>query len=213
MNALPRQETVVRDEFLAPEPPEPSVEPQLLWPSIKYGKGIENQDASFFPDMQDVCGRHAASKTDTILKLIAFESAVVQAEIHILVLDPHFDEIGANVLGPALEFSQARDVRLLTGGGDVSKEEREGLRKMFTDYRNLNQVDSSQVAVQWRATLDKSTFPFLHDRFAIVDGSLWHFGSTVGGGHQGLTAASGPWSATRTRAKEFFEECWKKYNA
>ena len=213
MSALLRPSTDIRDEFLISELPEPSVKPQLLWPSIRYGKGVENQDAPFFPDMQDVHGRHAASKTDTILKLITFESAVVQAEMHILVLDRHFDKIGAKVLGPPLEFSQARDVRLLTGGGDVSEEEREGLRKKFTDYRNLNRVDSRQVAIQWRATLDKSTFPFLHDRFAIVDGALWHFGSTVGGGHPGLTAASGPWSATKTRAKEFFEECWRACNA
>lgn len=204
---------VIRDELPVPPLPEPSVKPQLLWPSIKYGKGIENQDAPFFPDTQDVCGRHVASKSNMILKLIAFESAVVQAEMHILVLDPHFDKIGAKVLGPALEFSQAGDVRLLTGGGDVSQEEREGLRKMFTDYRNLNGVDGRQVAIRWSATLDKSSFPFLHDRFAIVDGALWHFGSTVGGGHPGLTAASGPWSATKTRAKEFFEECWRACNA
>ena len=213
MSNLLRPTMVVRDEPPARPLPELSVKPQLLWPSIKYEKDIENQDAPFFPDTQDVCGRHTASKADTILKLIAFESAVVQAEMHILVLDPHFDKIGAKVIGPALEFSQARDVRLLTGGGDVSEEEREGLRKKFTDYRNLNRVDGRQVAIQWSATLDKSTFPFLHDRFAIVDGALWHFGSTVGGGHQGLTAASGPWSATRTHAKEFFEECWRKCNA
>ena len=51
------------------------------------------------------------------------------------------------------------------------------------------------------------------DRFAIVDDGLWHFGSTVGGGHPGLTAASGPWSASDTRAVEFFEECWSVCNA
>lgn len=213
MSALPRQKIVVCDEFTAPEPPEPSVKPQLLWPSIKYGEGIENQDVHSFPEIQYVCGRHAAPKTDTILKLIAFERAVTQAEMHILVLDPHFDKIGAKVLGPALEFSKARDVRLLTGGGDGIKEEKEGLRKEFTYYLNLNRDDGRQVDPQWTATLDKSCFPFLHDRFAVVDGALWHFGSTVGGGHHGLTAASGPWSANKTHAKEFFEECWRKYNA
>lgn len=199
MSALPRQKIVVYDEFTAPDPPEPSVKPQLLWPSIKYGeRGIENQDDPSFPDVQDVHGRHAASKTDTTLKLIAFERAVAQTEMHILVLDPHFDKIGAKVLGPALEFSKARDVRLLTGGGDGIKEEKEGLRKEFTKYLNLNRDDGRQVAIQWSATLDKSCFPFLHDRFAIVDGALWHFGSTVGGGHHGLTAASGPWSGKNT---------------
>lgn len=212
--SAPRQKIVVYDdEFKAPKLPEPSVKPQLLWPSIKWKRGIENQDVPSFPDVQDVCGRHTASKTDTILKLIAFERAVVQAEVHILVLDPHFDKTGAKVLGPALEFSKARDVRLLTGGGDGIKEEKEGLRKEFTNYLNRNRDDGRQVDIQWSATLNKSCFPFLHDRFAIVDGALWHFGSTVGGGHHGLTAASGPWSAEKTRAKKFFEKCWRKCNA
>ena len=69
------------------------------------------------------------------------------------------------------------------------------------------------VDVRWSTKLDKHSFPFLHDRFAIVDGALWHFGSNVGGGHPGLTAASGPWSASDTRAVEFFEECWSVCNA
>lgn len=62
-------------------------------------------------------------------------------------------------------------------------------------------------------THHKYSFPFLHDRFAIVDDDLWHFGSTVGGGHPGLTAASGPWPASDTRAVEFFDECWTICNA
>ena len=36
------------------------------------------------------------------------------------------------------------------------------------------------MEVLWKAALDKHIFPFLHDRFAIVDRDLWHFGSTVG---------------------------------
>ena len=213
MSNLLRPTAVVRDEFPAPQLPEPLVEPQLLWPSIKYGQQVESQDVSCFPAMDYVRGRHAASKTDTILKLVAFESALVQAEMHILVLDLHFDEIGANVLGPALSRTQSRDVRLLTSQSGVNAEKRKQLKKDLTKYLNRNRVGPHQVEVRWSATLDKRFFPFLHDRFAIVDGALWHFGSTVGGGHPGLTAASGPWPSTGTRAKEFFEECWRVCNA
>lgn len=220
MSKLLRPKTDVRDKFPVPQLPEPSVKPQLSWASIKYGNGIENKDTYFFPDRKDVEGRYyyvegryQGSKNDTVLQLVKFEKAVKEAERHILVLDPHFDKIGVNVLGPALEFSKASDVRLLTSGGDIERNERERLRKMLTDYRNIDRGAGYSVQVQWTATLDKHRFPFLHDRFAIVDGALWHFGSTVGGGHPGLTAASGPWSATKTRAKEFFEECWSACNA
>ena len=205
-----RPTPVVRDEPPAPQLPEPSVKPQLLWPSIKYD-GMKSKDSLTFPERQYIHERHA--RVDNDMKLVAFEDAVIESEVHILVLDPHFDAISFNVLEAAISISQARDVRLLTGRGDIDKSERERLGKKLTKDLNENRVGSPQVEIQWSATLDKHKFPFLHDRFAIVDGSLWHFGSNVGGGHPGLTAASGPWSAIRTRAKEFFDECWRSCHA
>ena len=109
--------------------------------------------------------------------------------------------------------SQAQDVRLLTGRGHLPEQERKGLANMLTESCNEGRLDNLQVEARWSATLDRRGFPFLHDRFAIVDGALWHFGSTVGGGHRGLTAASGPWPAVKSRAIIFFEECWRQCNA
>ena len=212
MNALLRPPTNVRDEFLVPELPEPSVKPQLLWPSIKYGKRIENQDTNFFPIQQNVRERHKAPENGTILQLVEFKEAVMKAEVCILVLDPHFDIVGFHALEDAISNSQASDVRLLTGRGDIEGKERERKRKELTQYCNLYR-NSPHMEVLWKATLDKHIFPFLHDRFAIVDGGLWHFGSNVGGGHPGLTAASGPWSATRTKAMKFFDEWWRSCHA
>ena len=137
----------------------------------------------------------------------------MEALVCILVLDPHFDEIGARALSSALSSSQASDVRLLTGGGDIDRDGRERLRQELTQCLNLYQSTPRGFEVRWNANLDRHDFPFLHDRFAIVDGELWHFGSTVGGGHPGVTAASGPWSTSTTRAVEFFEECWKSCSA
>ena len=148
-----------------------------------------------------------------VLKLVAFEVAIESALARVLVLDPHFDEVGLNVLGPALSRSQAMDVRLLTGRSDIDDQDRERRRKTLERHVNSNRSGPGGVEIQWRAKLDKHSFPFLHDRFAIVDANLWHFGSTAGGGHPGLTAASGPWPASDTRAVEFFEECWSICNA
>ena len=193
--------------------PEPSLDPRLLWPSIEFRNGIENTDHSCFPTREGIHGRHAAHRAGTTLKLVVFEAAVMAALVRILVIDPHFDAIGAMVLGPALSSSQARDVRLLTGGSDLDRATRERLRHVLTQSLNQDQPIPRSVEVRWNANLDKRCFPFLHDRFAIVDEALWHFGSTVGGGHPGLTAASGPWSTSGTRAAEFFEECWDSCNA
>lgn len=193
--------------------PEPSLDPRLLWPSTEYRNGIENADHPCFPTRHQILNRHAAHGAGATLKLVVFEAAVMTALVRILVLDPHFDAIGARVLGPALSSSQARDVRLLTGGGDLDRATRERLRRALTQSLNQDQPIPRSVEVRWNANLDKRCFPFLHDRFAIVDEGLWHFGSTVGGGHPGLTAASGPWSTSETRAAEFFEECWDSCNA
>ena len=213
MSNLLRPPTAVRDEIPAQRLPAPPREPQLLWPSIIHGQRIENQDISSFPTQDYIFERDKAGQNGMVLKLVAFEDAVIEAEVHILVLDPHFDQIGANVLEPALSISHAVDVRLLTSGSGFDSEERERLRKRLTRRLNMNRVDARQVEVRWNTSLDKRYFPFLHDRFAIIDGALWHFGSTVGGGHSSLTAASGPWAATGTRAKEFFEECWRSPHA
>ena len=195
-----------RHEPLSTYLPEPPTAPQLLWPSIESGA---NLDISSFPERHEIYHKHQAHYKDLTLRLVAFEEAVNAAMSHILVLDPHFDEIGANALQFGLFGSRALDIRLLTG----DELDKERLRRELTEAINSDRDTGQWVEVLWTTTLDRRSFPFLHDRFAIVDGSLWHFGSTVGGGHPGLTAASGPWPASQTRAKEFFEECWRECNA
>ena len=207
--------TTVHDTIPArrrPEPPD-GRQPQLLWPSIAYREGIENCDAPRFPVREEIHERRSMHHRGIVLKLVAFEVAVESALTRVLVLDSHFDEAGVKALGPALSRSQASDVRLLTSRSGIDDQDRERRRKELVDYRNLYRSGPGGVEVRWSTNLDRHSFPFLHDRFAIVDDGLWHFGSTVGGGHPGLTAASGPWPATDTRAVEFFEKCWDICNA
>lgn len=49
---------------------------------------------------------------------------------------------------------------------------------------------------------------FIHDRFAIIDDELWHFGATVGGFHSKVSAASRGWRAKDHNAINFFEDIW-----
>ena len=203
----------VREQIPARRLPQPPEKPQLIRPSIKYGQHVENHDVFRFPKVDDVRARHAEGENGTVLKLLAFEKAVREAEVCILVLDPHFSVCDAEVLKDAVSISRASDIRLLTGRDASKREGRERRRRDMTQSLNMNRSDSRQVEVQWRTTLDTGKFPFLHDRFAIIDRAVWHFGSTVGRGHKGLTAASGPWSASETRAMEFFETCWRLCNA
>lgn len=137
--------------------------------------------------------------------LVAFETAVKEAHRRLLVLDPHFDDTGVSALRGALDYSQADEIRFLTGqSADDTTPWHQDLERRI----NMNRMGQRDVAVQWRK-LRRNSFPFLHDRFAVVDDALWHFGATVGGGHPGVNAASGPWSADRAKAIDFFDECWR----
>lgn len=188
----------------------------MLWPSVQYGRPIRPRDLLHFPDMHQLEHRHVVGarqdddKPGLYLPLVAFTVAVEQSVNCILVLDPHFDEVGVDALAPALASSLAEDIRLLTGGGE---RERKEWRQTLENFRNLDRFGPHRTQVRWSTRLDKDSFPFLHDRFAVVDGALWHFGSTVGGGHRGLTAASGPWPEDQTRGKHFFDECWRRLHA
>ena len=137
------------------------------------------------------------------MRLVAFGIAVKEAHRRLLVLDPHFDDVGVRALRDSFDYSQADEIRFLTGQTADNKTRQDLERRI-----NMNRTDQRDVAVQWRK-LKRDSFPFLHDRFAVVDDALWHFGATVGGGHSGVNAASGPWSAVHARAIDFFDECWR----
>ena len=182
--------------------------PRLLWPSIAYTTaGALSSDTPHFPAKQDVHARRDAYRQDYAMRLVAFEIAVMDACQRLLVLDPHFDEVGVRALRDALEYSQANEIRFLTG--HLAEDDRTTWRRQLEQQINRNRTDHREVEINWRRLKGRSSFPFLHDRFAVVDDALWHFGATVGGGHPGVNAASGPWSAVCTKAITFFDECWR----
>ena len=50
----------------------------------------------------------------------------------------------------------------------------------------------------------------VHDRFALVDDDLWHFGSTVGGAHPEVSAATRGWGAEVPLFERLFQSLWEK---
>lgn len=48
----------------------------------------------------------------------------------------------------------------------------------------------------------------IHDRFAIIDDVLWHFGSDVGSTNKSIHATSYSWDANSLKAIKFFEDFW-----
>lgn len=44
----------------------------------------------------------------------------------------------------------------------------------------------------------------IHDRFALIDNSMWHFGAKIGAMHKSVNAFSGPWHDEEDRMLKFF---------
>ena len=116
----------------SPRSAAPSSVPQILWPSIEYGQRFQNRDLDHFPERSLIIERHNWGVNHKSLALTAFEAVVCQSYDHVLILDLHFDEFGVNSLAVALASSQAGDIRLLTGGGDKTGNERVLLRNTAT---------------------------------------------------------------------------------
>ena len=57
-------------------------------------------------------------------------------------------------------------------------------------------------------SFNKNIISIMHDRFAILDGKIWHFGAKFAGMHGGIHAFSGPWEdkefSLKSLCKSFF---------
>lgn len=115
----------------------------------------------------------------------------MMAESRVFVLDPHFDGSGLAAIWAGLEQTQA-NVKILT----QAKAE---VDKWLTD-------ESRKLPSGIEVRTCRHAF---HDRFAVVDAELWHFGSTVGGGYHVLSAVSRGWSAHADSLAELFGAWWE----
>jgi hypothetical protein len=132
-----------------------------------------------------------------------FIFSVLEASRRLWIFDLHFDAIGVHALEIALKASSVRDVRVLTG-------QRTGDLAQWLDRLNALRapVDPPLPPVMWLAVMNSKSYPFPHDRFAIMDDELWHFGHTVGGAGACLFACSGPWDAQSFEVESFYEGLW-----
>ena len=131
-----------------------------------------------------------------------FKEHVTGAVDRVFIVDTYLLCAGAlaeeEVLSWFPDSFEGRDVRIMCGGLKVDRNQRQ-FEAMLTDRAaaiNARRSGSGEPAVsmQIKFTHDPSRYPFVHDRFAIVDDELWHFGATVGGFHHGVNAATRGWN-------------------
>lgn len=104
---------------------------------------------------------------------------------------------------------EASDIRILTKQHDeITDDTIAPLRMRVNEINRTQSRRAVTCAVEVRYHLTRN-FHYVHDRFAIVDDELWHFGGTVGGFHALVSAASRGWDAAEHGADKFFEMAWK----
>ena len=133
-----------------------------------------------------------------------FSFAVAMAEHRVWVLDSNFGRSDGSSLwcGGTIALSRG----LIANGNPIEVhilgEHRPDTGHQELLWLSLNGRRSiSPRRIEWR-TFNAGCR--VHDRFAVVDEQLWHFGSTVGGLHLSVNAASHGWDAARSGFEDFY---------
>lgn len=199
-----------------PVPP-PNLVPQILWPTYPgYGDNGE-PDSTKFPQLTAIKARRSSIPPKA---LTAFIDAARKAKDRILVLDDFLfkplegqslQDRCDQVLSWLDEDIVANKIQFLTNSHEDAVEQA-WIQKQFdilaAAINELKPRRSGKITVEIQFTLG-SRFPYVHDRFAIIDDELWHFGATVGGLHPLVNAATRGWGAVTHDAVRFFQDAWK----
>jgi hypothetical protein len=194
----------------------PIADRAIFWPTVLgVNDDYLNADSTKFPAIGPIKIRYAAYPPEP---LSVFVKAVRDAEDRILIVDDYLLNPSENtrqnrvdqILGWFPDSFRANAVRLLTGSiGDPFGED-DILCQFKEREQQINKGRSFPpfVTIEVRFTLG-TAFPYIHDRFAIIDDELWHFGATVGGFHNKVNAATRGWVAEDHDAVVFFDTAWK----
>lgn len=186
---------------LAPSPP-----PEILW-------ACENGGSPCFPG--GIATIYARRHSLSPRHMDAFQAAVRKARTRVWMLDYYLflpdtgspDDRILTIVDWLHVDIVATDIRMLTG---EHREVSADALKIFKDreveinkkYARRGSVCRIAVSTHLSRVFD------IHDRFAVIDDELWHFGATVGGFHASVNAASRGWPAGAVGAIEFFELAW-----
>ncbi len=184
--------------------------PTLIWPSIPQSFEDQEYDRKAVPHQTLTDKRHEyclsrQQEGRPGLGCKAFWETAASSR-KLLILDSHFD--WAAMIALREELGKGRgsfsDLRVICS--------ERAAHKTFDDLkrqlRNRKRIEPDCTIGM--CCVRKGEPPYIHDRFAVTDNELWHFGGTVGGLHQDLTAVSRGWDASNHRFLYFFDELWKE---
>lgn len=196
------------DIAIAPKAERPFPPKEILW-------GSQDGGQNHFPTSTAAWDRKYSSAPEPLQK---FGMAAADAQERIWIVDEYLlmpDKGKGTPTGRVdkiltwLPLSlAASDIRLLTKPHqEVSEDDLKKFQQRARAISNHVARREKECRIEIRMHLTREC-NFIHDRFAIVDDELWHFGGTAGGFHATVSAASRGWRAADHGAIDFFEEIW-----
>ncbi|MDA8500449.1 MULTISPECIES: hypothetical protein [unclassified Citrobacter] len=193
----------------------PVPSPRTLPAQAIYWGCVPDGDPERFPP--DISALHQRRGLSSPLPLSHFVEAVKQAKNRVWIMDSHFlsspsdkikqDDYVLDIAGWFHPRIDATDIRILTcHDPGFGASQRSIFDVLVGDINQRRASGQTKFSLVIREKMDND---LIHDRFAIIDDELWHFGATVGGFHTSLSAVSRGWCAIETGAADFFNLAWK----
>ncbi len=200
-------------------PSRPLPEKQILRPPCYQG-----DDSLLFPNTSQIYSRRNTCDIHDFLIDVFFE-AMSNALERVLIVDNYFfkpyegkgdnedekldDRINILLLPMESRNFQASEVKILSGC-DANETQKSLQAKLHSRAHQINlkfprPIGSPPLSIEFKTLPDR----LVHDRFAIIDDELWHFGGTVGGFEKQFSVASRGWRSSEYGADTLFHNIWR----
>lgn len=184
--------------------------PKLRWPSLD--DSCSKIDLDRFPTRSEEQSRHGVGEfgawSDEFMTTVnRATDRVWMIDGFLLKLDERAKGSFFAVFGSVLSQTQAKSIRLITSNKAGHVDQIEQLRALQDERRAPPHNEGFTIDVRLvREGRGAARLP--HDRFAIVDDELWHWGANVGGTHHEVNAYSRGWPVHDTGAEHYFKRLW-----
>lgn len=195
----------------APRRPSRTFVPKLRWPSLDAGQSAFDLDR--FPAWDEEHRRYSAGEfgswSHEFMEAVrGVRDRVWLIDGFLLKVDEYAKANFVEVFDRVLRKTLAQDIRLIIAPKAGHQEQIEQLHRLQDERRAPPRNQAFTIEIQLvRGGRGSARLP--HDRFAIIDDELWHWGANVGGTHHEVNAYSRAWPVQDTLAAEYFQRLWK----
>lgn len=149
--------------------------------------------------------------------VLRFWNEMKKAKSHIYLYDNYVgNKEFCRILRVLMKRDQIPDaptIRLLLITSQSKQVDKATLEAMLnSDEVSITKTHISILIIPRPLKTEKnSSMVDVHDRFALIDKEIWHFGAAIGAMHRSLNAFSGPWEDKDDEMKGFFHKLVEKF--